>query len=153
MRQASLPTRSIKAWKRSSTKPAAGIGQALKRPATNSAKSIPSSRQVSRVTFGQALAAAPASPVAAGSLCTEVTILLPSIPYPPSSLQLAQNTRIGDLGIVGQQERLAEDDRQHAVTFKRQEDAARLLGHAPAGNDAQELIVRLHEDIAAAEMN
>ena len=48
MKQASLLMRSIKAWKRSSTKPAAEIGQAPKRTVTNSAKNIPSSRQVSR---------------------------------------------------------------------------------------------------------
>ncbi len=71
------------------------------------------------------------------------------------SSDLAEDGGIGDPVIVGEEERLAEDDREHLITLEGEEDPAgrRAARDVLALNDAEILVIRLHQDVAAAEVD
>ena len=65
---------------------------------------------------------------------------------------LAHDRGILDLAILGEEERFAENDRQHAVALEWQKNCRPLAGRW-LGDDAEVLIVRRHQDVAAAQVN
>src|SRR5262245_57883087 len=67
-------------------------------------------------------------------------------------VDLTRDRRVADLRVVGEQERLAQNDRQRRVAFEGQVNISRPRRGLP-WHDAQVLIVRRHEDIARAEVN
>src|SRR5687768_14863924 len=76
-------------------------------------------------------------------------------PRPPSlrlrSAQLPRDRQVRDRGVVDEHEGLAEDDRELLVALEREVDIV-AAGRA-IGNDAEVLVVRLHQDVAAAEVD
>jgi hypothetical protein len=67
---------------------------------------------------------------------------------------LPQDRFVGDLGIRGQQECFAENNRQGIVSIERKVEWAALTGAAaPAGHNAQIVASRLSEDVGARYVN
>src|SRR5262245_25439165 len=63
---------------------------------------------------------------------------------------LSRDRRIGNLVVGGEQKRLAQNHRQRLIALEGQEQA-RVL--AARRDDAQILVVRLHQDVAASQMD
>src|SRR5712692_11388363 len=70
-------------------------------------------------------------------------------------VDLARDGRVFDRGVVGEHEGLAQDHRHGAVALEGQIDVAGLAGEAGTLRryDAQVLVVRLHLDVAAAQVD
>ena len=76
-------------------------------------------------------------------------------PHAPSPrLDLPHNRCISNLRIRSQEQRLAQDDRQHTVPLKGQEElAGGVVGRTAGGDNTEILVIRLHEDIATAQVD
>src|SRR5918994_2125151 len=74
---------------------------------------------------------------------------------PSSSSDLVQDRRVLYLPVFCQQERLAQDYRQGAIAFEGQEYLSRKPAgrRSAGGHDAQVLVVRLHQYVAAAKVD
>ena len=66
-------------------------------------------------------------------------------------LDLSRNGFVFDLGIGGQQERFAEDHRQGAVPLEGQQNFVLLI--SLFGHDAKILVIGLHQNVAAPQVN
>src|SRR5919201_2655397 len=68
------------------------------------------------------------------------------------STDLVEDRAVGDLLVAGQQEGLADDLRQARVVLEREQDARARLA-AARGDDAEVLVVRLHQHVPRAEVD
>jgi hypothetical protein len=88
-------------------------------------------------------------------LATAQSLLLTVWNVKPLALKLfdlPRNRRVGNRSVIRQQKRLAQNGRKHVVAFEGQKNIIRFCRTA-RGHDAKILIVRLHQDVAAAEMD
>src|SRR5687767_3957049 len=81
--------------------------------------------------------------------CTRAKPRMPK-PSPPHA-DLADDAWVFDVAVVREQERLAQDDRERVIAVEREEHV--LAQRPPVRNNAEVLVVRLHLDVRAAQVD